>query len=178
MPSLILIAVAAVVWLFVALLIDRFLLSNLCLPCANAVTAELSFKIPGLNLPFPPVSLIVLLLLPIVFWSIVALPWRKPFTKSAWQEALTRWAQPWFWLLLALVIPIAGHFIYAVLSEYLPKGVTKLAEAVALQTKIEVTWPGYKPHTPFDLNASLAGFLGFAIGIYLFLKNVLQRVAK
>lgn len=178
MPSLILVAVATVIWLLLALLVDRFLLAVFCLPCANAVTAELSLKLPGLNLPLPPISLLVLLVLPIFIWSVVALPWRQPFTKSAWQSALTRWAQPWFWLLMALVITVLGHFVYAITSEYLPKGITKLAEAVAFQIKIEVSWPGYKPHTPFDLNASLAGLIGFAIGVYLFLRNGLQRVAK
>lgn len=79
---------------------------------------------------------------------------------------------------MALVITVLGHFVYAITSEYLPKGITKLAEAVAFQIKIEVSWPGYKPHTPFDLNASLAGLIGFAIGVYLFLRNGLQRVAK
>ena len=178
MPSLVLVAVATFVWILLALLIDRLLLAVACLSCANAITAELSLKLPGLNLPLPPISLLVLLALPILVWSVVGLPWRQPFTKSAWQSALTRWAQPWFWLLMALAIPVLGHFVYTITSDYLPKGLTKLAEAVSLQIKIEISWPGYKSHTPFDLNASLAGFIGFAMGVYLFMKNGLQRVAK
>lgn len=138
----------------------------------------MTFNIPGLNLPLPPIGLLGLLARPIIVWSVVAPPWRPSFTKTAWPAALTGWARPWFWLLIAPAIPILGHFVYTVTSEYLPKDLTKLAESVALRIKVEVCLPGYGSYTPFDANASLAGFLGFAIGVYLFLEYGLQRIAK
>lgn len=177
MPSLIFVAVAAFLWIIIALLLDRFVLSLICLQCANAVTADLTFKFPGLNLSIPPISLLVLLILPIVVWSVCALPWRTPLNGDAWKSSLTRSVRPLGWLLVALLIPMFGHFIYTITSEYLPKGITKLAESVALQIKVEVSWPGYKSHIPGDFNASLAGFLGFVIGVYFFLRNGLQSVS-
>ena len=176
MHPLAFVAVASFAWLVIALLIDRLILAPLCLVCANAVTLELTFKIPGVTIPVPPISILILLLLPIVIWTIIALPWRQPALKTAWSSALQRWAQPWFWLLLAIALPVIGHFIYAISSEYLPKAITKVAEAVSLEIKLEVSWPGYKSHAPFALNASLAGFLGLVIGVYFFLRNGLQRV--
>ena len=81
MHPLAFVAVASFAWLVIALLSDRLILAPLCLVCANAVTLELTFKIPGVTIPVPPISILILLLLPIVIWTIVALPWRQPASK-------------------------------------------------------------------------------------------------
>jgi hypothetical protein len=104
-------------WLLVALAIDRLLLARLCTWCANSVTAELTIKLPGLSLPIPPINIFVLFLIPIVVWSVVALPWKQPASKLAWKEALENWAKPWVWLLMMILLPVVGHFIYYMASE-------------------------------------------------------------
>lgn len=167
--------VGALLWILVALMIDRLLLANLCLWCANSVTLEVAIKLPGLNLTIPPINIFILLFIPIIVWTVIALPWKEPASKYAWEKALQNWSTPWIWLLIAIALPVVGHFVYSIASEYLPKGISKLAESLALQIKIEIAWPGYKAHTPFDLNASLAAFIGLCIGLHLFFKNGLQN---
>jgi hypothetical protein len=46
---------------------------------------------------------------------------------------------------------------------------------VSLHIKVGVAWPGYQQHSPWDLNASLAGLVGLVVGIYMFLRKGFQR---
>ena len=64
--------VAVLLWLAVALAIDRWLLAPYCATCANALALELKVRIPAAELTYPPVSVLVLIVLPML---VLALFW-------------------------------------------------------------------------------------------------------
>lgn len=171
-------ATAVAIWLGLALLIDRLVLSQHCLACSNALTLDMKIKLPAADMSYPPVSLLVLLLIPMVISALVLLPWKGLRSKTNWQEALARWCQPWFWLAIAIVLSVLGESLFLMTKEYLPKALTTLAEKVTLIASVTVDVKCYKENTPFILTASLSGFLGLIIGSYLFLEKGVAEILK
>ena len=64
--------VAVLLWLAVALAIDRWLLAPYCATCASALALDLKVRLPAAELTYPPVSVLVLIVLPMLllafFW--------------------------------------------------------------------------------------------------------------
>ena len=166
--------VAVLLWLAVALAIDRWLLTPFCETCANALALELKVRLPAAELTFPPVSLLVLIVLPMIVLALVLVPWRNLLVGYAWREAFVHWCQPWFWLLLALVLAVAGESLYLVAKDHLPKAVTAVADKFSLT----VTFSVLKDYRPVSLTASLAGTLGLALGLFLFLSKGVKDALK
>ncbi|HQR03600.1 MAG: hypothetical protein JSR19_02155 [Proteobacteria bacterium] len=161
-------------WLLTALAIDRLVLAVYCPVCANLLAFDLKLHLPAAELAFPPVSLLVLLVLPMILLALYLLPWRTLLSRTAWSEAFALWCQPWFWLLAAVALTVLGESLFIVLKGYLPGALVVLMEKFSLSTSLSVAVPGYKETTPFTLTASLPGLLGLALGIYLFLRKGLR----
>ncbi|MDO8930818.1 MAG: hypothetical protein Q7U97_00345 [Rhodocyclaceae bacterium] len=165
-------------WLVVALAIDRLLLSTYCSTCANVLALELKFKLPAAEITYPPVSLLVLVALPMVALAIYLVPWRALRSSSAWRNAFSTWSQPWFWLLVMLLLTIVGESLFVAAKEYLPTALTTLAEKFSVTATLSVAVPGYKETTPLALTASLSGFIGLVVGAILFFKNGVRDLLK
>ena len=58
--------VAVLLWLVIALAIDRWLLAPYCATCASALALELKVRLPAAELTYPPVSVLVLIVLPML----------------------------------------------------------------------------------------------------------------
>ena len=166
--------VAVLLWLAVALAIDRWLLAPFCATCAHALALELKLRLPGAVLTFPTVSLLVLIVLPMLVLALLLVPWRNLLAGYAWRESFIHWCQPWFWLLIAVVLAVAGEGLYLVAKEHLPKAVTAVADKFSLT----VTFSVLKDYKPLSLTASLAGILGLALGIVLFLAKGVKEALK
>jgi hypothetical protein len=164
--------VAVLLWLAAALAIDRWLLAPYCATCANALALELKVRIPAAELTYPPVSVLVLVVLPMLVLALFLVPWRHLGRGSAWQESFVRWSQPWFWLLVALVLTVVGESLYLAAKDSLPKALT----AVADKFSVTVTLSVLKDYKPLSLTASLFGFLGLALGTCLFLAKGVKDV--
>src|SRR5207245_9676387 len=80
------------------------------------------------------------------------------------RESVRHWCQPCVWLLIAVVLAVAGEGLYLVATAHLPKAVTAVADKVSMT----VTFSVLKDYKPLSLTASLAGILGLALGIVLF----------
>jgi hypothetical protein len=169
---------AIVAWLVIALAIDRLLLSAYCPVCANVLALELKFKLPAAEITYPPVSLLILVLLPMFMLALYLVPWRELRSPTAWRKAFSTWSQPWFWLLFALALTIVGESLFVVMKDYLPKALTALAEKFSVTATLSVAVPGFKETTPLAITATLAGFLGLLIGAYLFIKNGVRELLK
>src|SRR3989442_9846852 len=76
--------VAVFLWLAVALAIDRWLLAPYCATCASALALELKVRLPAAELTYPPVSVLVLIVLPMLLLAIFLVPWR--YQKNRQQE--------------------------------------------------------------------------------------------
>ncbi len=166
--------VAVLLWLAVALAIDRWLLAPYCATCANALALELKVRLPAAELTYPPVSLVVLIVLPMLVLALLLVPWRNLLAASAWRESFVRWCQPWFWLLVAVVLAVAGESLYLVAKDHLPKAVTAVADKFSVTATLSVL----KDYKPLSLTASLAGILGFALGTFLFLAKGVKDALK
>jgi hypothetical protein len=166
------------VWLLVALGIDRFVLGEYCPACTNALALELKLKLPAAELSYPPVSLLVLVLFPMIALGFYLIPWRELQTASAWREGIARWCQPWFWLVVAIVLAIVGESLFIATREYLPSVITELAEKFSVTGTLSVAVKGFKETTPLTLTASLAGCIGLLLGAYLFLKKGVNEIFR
>jgi hypothetical protein len=165
-------SIVTVFWLILALVIDKWLVTPYCATCANALALNLRIKLPAAELNYPPVSVLVLLILPMILLALYLLPWRQLREGSAWRESLGRWCQPWFWLLIAIVLTVVGESIFIVVKDYLPKALTGVAEQFAVTVTLSV-FKGYKP---LLLTASLSGLLGLVIGTILFISKGMKEI--
>jgi len=165
-------SVAAIFWLILALVIDRWLVTPYSPTWANALALDLRIKLPAAELTYPPVSVLVLLILPMILLALYLLPWRQLREGFAWRESLARWCQPWFWLLIAIVLTVVGESIFIVVKDYLPKAVTSIAEKFAVTITLSV----FKNYKPLSLTASLSGLLGLVIGTYLFISKGMKEI--
>jgi hypothetical protein len=165
-------------WLIAALAFDRLVLEEHCRTCASAAALELKFRLPAAEVTYPPVSLLVLLVIPMVALALSLVPWRDLRSRQAWTHAIESWWEPWFWLGVALLLAIAGESVYILAREYLPKSVSELAQRFSVAGLVSVDVPGYRRTTPLVMTATLAGLTGLAIGAYLFLQNGLNGVMR
>jgi hypothetical protein len=166
--------VAVILWLAVALAIDRWLLASFCATCASALALELKVRLPAAELTYPPVSVLVLIVLPMLVLAFFLVPWRYLRSASAWREAFVHWCQPWFWLLVAVLLAVVGESLYVAVKNYLPKALT----AVADKFSITATFSVLKDYKPLSLTASLSGCVGLVLGIFLFLAKGVKDVLK
>jgi hypothetical protein len=107
-----------------------------------------------------------------ILLALYLLPWRQLREGSAWRESLVRWCQPWFWLLIAIVLTVVGESIFIAVKDYLPKTLTGVAEQFAVTITVSV-FKGYKP---LSLTASLSGLLGLVIGTILFISKGMKEI--
>src|SRR2546430_2604667 len=82
--------VAVLVWLAVALAIDRWVLTPYCATCARALALELKVQLPATELTYPPVSVLVLIVFPMLVLALFLVPWRQPLMGSAWRQSFVR----------------------------------------------------------------------------------------
>ena len=164
--------IATVFWLILSLVIDKWLVRPYCATCAKALALNLSIRLPAAELNYPPVSVLALLILPMIFLALYLLPWRQLREGSAWRESLVRWCQPWFWLLIAVILTVVGESIYMVFKAYLPEALTGVAEQFAVTVTLSV----FKSYKPVSLTASFFGFLGLVIGIILFISKGVKEI--
>ena len=165
-------SIVALFWLILALVIDRWLVTPYCATCANAFALDLRIKLPAAELTYPSVSVLVLLILPMILLALYLMPWRQLREGSAWRESLTRWCQPWFWLLIAIVLTVVGESIFTAVEDYLPKAFTGVAEKFAVTITLSV----FKDYKPLSLTASLSGLLGLVMGTYLFISKGMKEI--
>src|SRR5207245_10052953 len=155
--------VAVLLWLAGALAIDRWLLAPYCATCASALAVEVKVRLPAAELTYPPVSVLVLIVLPMLLLAFFLVPWRYLRSASAWRESFVHWCQPWFWLLVAVVLTVAGESLYIAVKDQLPKALT----AVADKFSIMVTFSVLKNYKPLSLTAYLSGILGLTLAVCL-----------
>src|SRR5205085_11123485 len=124
--------VVVLLWLAGALAIDRWLLAPYCGACARALALELKVRIPAAELSYPPVSVLVLIVIPMLLLAIVLVPWRHLHMGSAWRESFVRWCQPWFWLLIAILLTIVGESVYLAVKDHIPKAVTAVVDKFSI----------------------------------------------
>jgi hypothetical protein len=167
--------VAAVLWLLVALAIDRWLLTPYCAACTSALALDLTIKLLAAELRYPSVSVLVLVVLPMIAWAFWLVPWRQLSSASAWRESFSRWAKPLFWVLVAIALTVIFESVYLVVRDQLPAPLRSLAEAFSITARVSV----FKDYTPLTLTASLFGLLGLVAGVGLFLaigaKGIFKR---
>jgi hypothetical protein len=170
-------ALATLLWLALALAVDRLLLARSCPVCAHLLSLQLKVKLPAAEISYPPVSTLVLVVLPMLLLAIYLVPWRQMRSWTAWRAAFIRWCRSWLWLVIAVALTLLGESLYLMAGEYLPKAITALAEKVSVTATLSVSVPGFKEHTPLTLTASLAGFIGLLVGAYLFVsRGIIQTV--
>src|SRR3989454_8634459 len=104
--------VAVLVWLAVALAIDRWVLTPFCATCTSALALELKVRLPAAELTYPPVSVLVLIVLPMLVLALFLVPWRYLRSASAWREAFVHLLQPLFWLLVVVALNVAWESLY------------------------------------------------------------------
>ncbi len=165
-------SIVTVFWLILALVIDKWLVRPYCAICTKALALNLSIKLPAAELNYPPVSVLVLLIFPMILLALYLLPWRQLQEGSAWRGSLVRWCQPWFWLLIAVVLTVVGESIFVVVKAYLPEALTSVAEQFA----VTVTFSTFKAYKPLSLTASLSGALGLIVGTCLFISKGMKEI--
>ncbi len=165
-------SIATIFWLILALVIDRLLIRPYFPNWANALALDLRIKLPAAELTYPPVSVLVLLIFPMIILALYLLPWRQLREGSAWRESVARWCQPWFWLLIAIALTVIGESLFIATKDYLPKGLTSVAEKFA----VTVTFSTLKAYKPLSLTASLFGVLGLIVGTCLFISKGMKEI--
>jgi hypothetical protein len=166
------------IWLAVALTIDRLFVSSWCLQCATGLALEIKLALPGATLTVPPISLAVLLLFPMLLLALFLIPWRDFQNADAWRVAFSKWAAPWMWLAVAVLLCILGESIFLVTRDNLPRALTALAEKFTITGTVSVAIKGFKETTPLAVTASLSGLLGLMLGMYLFLEKGINAIFK
>jgi hypothetical protein len=165
-------------WLVLALAMDRLVLAQSCPACAEAAALELKLRLPAGEITWPPVSLAVLVLLPIVLFAVAMVPWRSLRSRQAWAHAIESWWEPSFWLIVALLIAIVAESVYIILRQHIPRPLVDVAQRFTLTGTVSVHVKGYETTTPLAMTASAAGLTGLVIGGYLFLQNGLNGVMR
>ena len=165
-------------WLALALALDRLLVAPECPACVNAAALEVKLHLPAAEIAYPAVSVLVLVVLPLLAFALAMVPWRDLRSRQAWTHAIESWWEPSFWLLVALVLTIAGESVFVLSKQFLPAPFVEAVQRFALVGTFSVSVPGHHPVTPLAISASLAGLVGLAIGAYLFLQNGLNGVMR
>jgi chromate transport protein ChrA len=106
--------------------------------------------------------------------ALFLVPWRHLLLGSAWRESFVRWCQPWFWLLVAVVLTVVGESLYLAVKDSLPKALTVVADKFS----ITATFSVLKDYKPLSLTASLSGILGLVLGTCLFLAKGVKEALK
>jgi hypothetical protein len=166
--------VAVLLWLAVALAIDRWVLAPYCATCANVLALELKVRLPATELTYPPVSVLVLIVLPMLVLGLLLVPWRHLLVASAWRESFVRWCQPWFWLLVAVALTVVAESLYLAVKDSLPKAFTAVADKFSVTATVSVL----KHYKPLSVTASLSGCLALVLGTFLFLAKGVKDVLK
>ena len=166
--------VAVLVWLGVAFAIDRWVLTPFCATCARALALELKVQLPAMELTYPPVSVLVLIVLPMLVLALFLVPWRQPLMGSAWRESFVRWCQPWFWLLVAVVLTVAAESLYVAVKDSLPEALTDMAD----EFSVTATFSVLRRYKPLSLTASLPGCLALLLGFFLFVGKGVKDVLR
>jgi hypothetical protein len=164
--------VATLLWLALALAIDRWIVEPYCATWVKTVALDLKIKMPGAEMNYPRISVLVLLVPPMVLLALYLVPWKHLRMCSEWRDSLARWCQPWFWLIIAVLLTVIGESVYSVFKDYL---VTELTD-VADRFSVALTLRAFKNYTPISLNASLPGLVGLAIGSYLFIARGMRDI--
>lgn len=157
--------VAVLLWLAIALAIDRWLLAPFCAGCVDVLALDVKVRLPAAELAYPPVSVLVLIVVPMFALALYLVPWKKWRVGSAWRASFARWAQPWFWLLIVMILAVIGESLYLAVKDFLPTALSAVAEKFSVSVSFSV----FKDYQPLSLTTSLAGFIGLGLGVYLFL---------
>lgn len=170
--------VVVILWMIVALAVDRLLLGPAFPELTKALGLGITVKLPAGQLVYPPVSMLLLIVLPMLILAFYLMPWKDMKNPEAWHEAFSLWAQPWFWLMMAVLLTIFGESLYVLLGNFLPHSAKEVFETFTVSAEVSVVMPGFKPHTAVSLNAGLVGFAGFVFGVYLFLERGVGEALK
>ena len=165
-------------WLVLAVALDRLVVAPGCGACVQAAALEVKLRVPAVEVTYPTVSVLVLLVLPLMLLAAAMVPWRDLRSRQAWSHAVESWWEPTFWLLIALALTAAAESVYVLARAYLPQSVTAMVQEFALVGTFSVHVPGYAPVRPLAVSASLAGLVGLAIGAWLFVQNGLNGVMR
>jgi len=163
--------VVVILWMILALAVDRLLLGPAFPELTRALALGITVKLPAGELVYPPVSMLLLIVLPMLALALYLVPWRDPKAPEAWQEAFSLWAQPWFWLMMAVLLTILGESLYVLLANFLPQAAKDAFETFSVSAEVTAALPGFEAHTAISMKAGLVGFAGFVIGVYLFLER-------
>src|SRR2546422_11009243 len=116
--------VAVLLWLAGALAIDRWLLAPYCATCASALALELKVRLPAAELTYPPVSVLVLIVLPMLVLALFLVPWRYLRSAFPWRGGFVHLCQPLFLVVRAVWVAGAGGGLYILGEEPLSEGRT------------------------------------------------------
>jgi len=164
------VGIACLVWIGCVLVLDHFVVFRKLSSLGNCLLLEFKLTVPAGQLSVPPVSLIVLLGVPLVVLWFARVPWSNFRDGAAWQSAFFKWCQPVFWLAIAVVLTVVGQSIFLLSKEHLPKGLADLSEKFALDVTVK-SWD----RNLATLNGTLSALLGLVIGTYLFLLKGVRR---
>lgn len=165
-------------WLAAALAFDRLVMAEQCPACVHLAALQVKLRTPSVEITYPAVSILVLVVLPLFLFALAMAPWRDLRSRQAWSHAIESWWEPSFWLLVALVLTVVGESLYLVARDYLPAQVSTVAERFTLTATASVQVPGHPGATPLALTASAVGILCLIAGALLFMRNGLNGVMR
>ena len=171
-------AMVVFAWLVLGLAVDRLVLSRYCPSCATAAALELKVSFPAAQATYPSVSLLVLVIAPMAAFALAMVLWRGLRSRQAWTHAIESWWEPWFWLLVALLVATVCESLFIIAKAYLPASVAATAQRFSVSGIVSVHMNGFQDTTPLAITASACGLVGLAIGGYLFLQNGLNGVMR
>ena len=156
------------VWIALTWLADSKVLRPACEECSElfSLKAELKFR-DAAEATTQRISLLLLVVLPWIAYAPFCVPYRTVHIWKDWKVGLQRWCQPMALFLGAFVLGLSiEYFIYLPVRDHLWDFLRSYVER--FQVVLLPLLPGFES---VKLPVHLAGLIGIAIGLYVFLKE-------
>ena len=167
--------VLVLVWIMLTWLVDNKVLRPACEECSElfSLKGELSFR-DAAEVTTQRISLLLLVVFPWLVYAPFCVPYRTLHSWASWKAGLQKWCQPMAFLIGAFVLGLSiEYFLYLPLRDHLWDFLRSYIER--FQVVLFPLLPGF---ADIKLPIHLAGLVGLAYGLYVFLKNSWELPSK
>lgn len=168
--SLTTVSVASLLWLGLALCLDRFAFAPLFPRIAELGVARLHFGWPSGEFNLPPINMLLLLGVPCVVLALCGIPRHEFRKRSGWIKAMDHSSRGFFWLFVWFALIALSQLAFVGVHRFLPEGFLKVAEMFKLTGSLSVLKSDLA-----KVNGNLFAAAGFVVGGWLFLTRGVRQ---
>jgi hypothetical protein len=162
--------VGLLLWILVAILIDKFIIQPLLPVLSSAISIELHFYWSSISFNLPQVGFFMLVCIPLIVAALILMPWFQPRNKQMWIEGFEKWSSIIIWSFIIFILTAVGELLYRAFKPIISEGLRNVVESVHLLAYIRF---GLFEFAKIDVG--LTAVLGLIVGCYFFMKKGIKQ---